>query len=236
MNLDPRIGLIIPSSNRLTEAQFHQYAPAEVGIHVTRLRMTGPWRKPLNELKETVSEAARVLSDAKPGIIVFHCTASSMEEGLSGELALVEWMRDATGRAAITTGQAVAEALTHLGLKKIVLLSPYVKITNQHEVSYLREAGFEVIHEMGLELKGSDEYIAVTPRQWRDITRENHRPEADGYFLSCTNTRTIEVIEELEDLLGRPVITSNQATLWSCLRKLRVSRTIAGLGRLFDRS
>ncbi|HEV8344271.1 MAG TPA: hypothetical protein VGR30_18110 [Candidatus Binatia bacterium] len=233
MTSQTRIGLIIPSSNRLTEPQFHKYAPSGVGIHVTRLRMTGPFHKPLGALKQSIADAAGTLSDAKPGIIVFHCTASSMEEGLSGEAGVVEWIRGASDCPAITTGLAIAEALKHLGVKKLVLLSPYVKTTNEHEVRYLGEAGFEVIHELGLGLKGSDEYIAVTPQQWRDIAWENRRPDADGYLLSCTNTRMIEVIEELERRLGKPVITSNQATLWACLKKLRWTASPAGLGRLF---
>ena len=41
MNAQARIGLIIPSSNRLTEPQFNRYAPSGVDTHVTRLRMTG---------------------------------------------------------------------------------------------------------------------------------------------------------------------------------------------------
>jgi maleate isomerase len=233
MTSQSRIGLIIPSSNRLTEPQFHQYAPSGVGIHVTRLRMTGPWHKPLGELREALVDAAGALSDAAPGIIVFHCTASSMEEGLSGEAAVLDWIRGASDRPAITTGLAIVEALKHLGAKKLVLISPYVKKTNEHEVRYLTEAGFEVIHELGLGLNGSEEYIAVTPDQWRDIAWENRRPDADGYLLSCTNTRMIEVIEELERKLGKPVITSNQASLWSCLKKLRWTPSPAGLGRLF---
>jgi maleate cis-trans isomerase len=40
MNPQARIGLIIPSSNRLTEPQFHRFAPPGFGIHATRLRMT----------------------------------------------------------------------------------------------------------------------------------------------------------------------------------------------------
>jgi maleate isomerase len=234
MNPEPRIGLIIPSSNRLTEPQFHQCAPPGVGVYVTRLRMTGQWHKPLSELKEVIADSARALSDAKPGIIVFHCTASSMEEGLSGEAAVVEWIRMAGGCAAITTGQAIAEALRHLRLRKLVLVSPYVKTTNEHEVAYLREAGFEVVHDLGLGLSGSDEYIAVTPERWKEIVLNNLRDQAEGYLLSCTNTRMIEVIEELEQLLGKPVITSNQATLWSCLRKLGVDMRVNGLGQLFS--
>src|SRR5437773_7429254 len=64
MNTEARIGLIIPSSNRLTEPQFHAYAPPGVGIHVTRLRMTGKWRKPFSELKGPLAEAAAAISYA----------------------------------------------------------------------------------------------------------------------------------------------------------------------------
>lgn len=227
-----RIGLIIPSSNRLTEPQFQRYAPPGVGIHVTRLRMTGKWHRPLAGLKEIIAEAAAALSDVNPGVIVFHCTASSMEEGIAGDAALVEVIQKASGCPALTTGQAITEALKHLGATRLVLVSPYIEKTNQHEVGYLREAGFEVLHDHGLGLAGSDEYIAVTPASWREIVRKNRRPEADGYLLSCTNTTMIEVIEELERELERPVVTSNQATLWACLRKLGWSQPAAGLGQL----
>ena len=90
MSTQPRIGLIIPSSNRLAEPQFHTYTPSGVGVHFARLRMTGKWRKPLAELKKSLAEAAQALSDTKPGLIVFHCTANSMENGLAHEAANLE--------------------------------------------------------------------------------------------------------------------------------------------------
>ena len=228
-----RIGLIIPSSNRLTEPQFHRYAPPAVGIHVTRLRMTGKWRRPLTELKNDIAAAAGALGDAKPGVVVFHCTASSMEGGLEGEKALVETIAQASGAPAITTGQAIVEALRHLQIKKLVLLSPYVKKTNEEEIAYLTSAGFDVLHDFAHGLSGSDDYIAVPPERWRDLAWENRRDEADGYLLSCTNTRMIEAIEATEQKLGKPVVTSNQATLWVCLKRLGISESAARLGRLF---
>jgi maleate isomerase len=228
-----RIGLIIPSSNRLTEPQFHRYAPPELGIHVTRLRMTGPWHKPLKQLKEAIAEAARALADVRPEIIVFHCTASSMEDGLGGDAAVAEWIEEAGGCAAMTTGQAITRALKALGVGKLVLISPYVKQTNEHEISYLSEAGFEVVHDFGLGLSGGDEYIGVTPQRWSEIVAENARPEAEGYVLSCTNTTMIEAIEEAEKLTKKPVVTSNQAVLWACMRKLNLDRKVEGGGKLF---
>ncbi len=235
MNVQARIGLIIPSGNRLTEPQFNQYAPPGTGIYITRLRMTGQWRKPPSELKKSLTEAAEALSDTKPGLIVFHCTANSMESGLAHESALVETIQNASGRPAMTTAQAIREAFAHCGIKKLVLISPYVKQTNEHEVHYLTEAGFTVLHELGLGLE-SDGYGAVTPQEWIKIVKENTRNEADGYFLSCTNTRMIEAIDHLEQYLGKPVISSNQATLWACLRKLGIPHSHPALGRLFQQN
>lgn len=228
-----RIGLIIPSSNRLTEPQFHAYAPPGVGIHVTRLRMTGKFRKSPSELKPELAEAAAALSDTKPGVIVFHCTANSMENGLVGEAALVETIQNASGCPTITTAEAIRQAFKHFGIKKLVLISPYVKETNEHEVRYLSEAGFEVLHELGLGLQ-SDAYGEVTPEQWIQVVKENTRAGADGYFLSCTNTTMIEAIDRLERDLGKPVVNSNQATLWACLNKLGVRPAVKNLGRLFQ--
>ena len=200
---------------------------------MTRLRMTGQWRKPPGELKRSLTEAAEALSDIKPDMIVFHCTANSMENGLAHEAALVETIQNASGCPTITTAQAIREAFTRSGIKKLVLISPYVKQTNEHEVQYLSEAGFTVLHELGLGLD-SDGYSAVTPEEWIKIVKKNTRPEADGYFLSCTNTRMIEAIKDLEQDLGKPVISSNQATLWNCLKKLGISYTNKALGRLFQ--
>ena len=57
--------------------------------------------------------------------------------------------------------------------------------------------------------------------------------EADAIFISCTNLRTFEIIEGLEEDLGVPVVTSNQASLWLALRQMDVMEKIPELGRLF---
>jgi maleate isomerase len=233
MTTPASIGLIIPSGNRLTEPQFNQYLPSGVGAHVTRLRMTGKFRKPLAELKRPLIEAAEALSDLKPSVIVFHCTANSMESGLAHEKAIVDIVEQASGCPTITTAQALTQAFNHFGIKKLVLISPYLQATNQLEVNYLRETGYTVLHELGLALE-PHAYSSVTPEEWQKVVKENTRAEADGYFLSCTNTRMIEAIDRLEKDLDKPVINSNQATLWACLRRLGIEHRDARLGRLFQ--
>lgn len=41
--------------------------------------------------------------------------------------------------------------------------------------------------------------------------------DAEAIFVSCTNLRTYDVIDPLEQLLGKPVLTANQLTIWACL-------------------
>ena len=232
MSTPTSIGLIIPSGNRLTEPQFNQYLPPGVGAHVTRLRMTGKFRKPLAELKRPLMEAAEALSDLNPSVIVFHCTANSMESGLAHEKAIVDIVEQASGCPTITTAQALKQAFDQVGIKKLVLISPYVKETNAHEVQYLSDAGYTVLHELGLSLE-PHAYSEVTPAEWQNVVKENTRADADGYFLSCTNTRMIEAIDDLERDLDKPVVNSNQATIWACLKKLGIKHTDKKLGRLF---
>src|SRR5712671_5420114 len=85
VELRAHIGLIVPSVNRQSERQFHHYAPAGLGVHVARARITGQWRKPAAEMKDEISRSAATLADSGPDLIVYHCTDSSMREGLAGE-------------------------------------------------------------------------------------------------------------------------------------------------------
>jgi maleate isomerase len=230
-----RVGLIIPSVNRLSEAQFMRFAPSGLGIHVTRARIAGKWRKPVTELATIIAAAAGALSDASPDLIVYHCTDSSMREGLDGERRILDIVRRETGIEAVSTSALVVEALNTLGIKKLVIVSPYQD--NDVIIAYLQSCGFTVIHDVALQLPGH-ESSGAPPTRWVESTLANARHEADGYFLSCTNTTQIEAIEDLEAALGRPVASSNQAVLWGAVKRLR-SRlgqiTMPRLGQLMGR-
>jgi maleate isomerase len=239
--VDARIGLIIPSSNRLTEPQMRQYAPPGVEVHVTRLRMTGASHVPLPELLPRVVEATAALDDAGCDMIVFHCTASSMEAGLAGERQVLEAMRGATDGSTpvATTASAVLAAFQALEVRRIVLVSPYTRATHEHELTFLAEAGLEVVAERALELPGSHAYVAEPPATWLSIGVQlmQAAPSAQALFLSCTNIHSLPVIDRLEARLAdRPVVASNQAVLWYGLRQVGLADRVPSLGRLFSLS
>jgi maleate isomerase len=229
-----RIGLIIPSSNRLTEPHFNRYAPDGVETNVTRLRMTGPHRVPVLDLLPKIAEAAEMLADARCDVIVFHCTASSTESGRAADARVIDTIRSATGTRATTTGSALLEALGALEARRLVALSPYMQEASEREIAFLAEAGLEVVRERSLNLTGSDDYLAVTSADWLRLIEEETDPRADAYLLSCTNIRSLEIVEAAEHATGKPVVASNQATLWTCLRICGLQDVVPGLGRLFE--
>jgi maleate isomerase len=229
-----RIGLIIPSSNRMVEQEMVRHVPPGVTAHVARLRMTGAHRVTLDELLPQVEQAAGLLTDARCDVVVFHCTANSTSEGTQGEAKLLAALLHAGAPHVTTTATAIRHALDVLGARRLVLLTPYSAHVTAEEAGFLREAGYEVVYARGFAMAGSDEYCATPPQFWRDRALETARPDADAYFLSCANISVFPVIEEVEQKLGRPVLTSNQAVIWEALSLLNISDRRNCRGRLFD--
>jgi maleate isomerase len=229
-----RIGLIIPASNRMVEQEMVRHVPPGVVAHVMRLRMTGEHRGTLDEILPRVADATRLLCDARCDVVAFHCTANSTSEGLAGEAKLLAALRQAGAAHSTTTATAVRHAFAALGARRIVLLTPYSQHATDEEAEFLREAGYEVPHARGFALKGSDDYCATPPQFWRDRALEAARPDADAYFLSCANISVFPVIDEIEQTLGRPVVTSNQAVIWDALALLGIGDRRNCHGRLFD--
>jgi maleate cis-trans isomerase len=213
-----RIGLIIPSVNTYSEPQFNHFAPEGLGIHVARARVAGQWKRPLPDMKGEIASAAQLLSDAHPNVIVFHCTDTSMTQGPQGEGKILDIVKDATGIDAMATSRLVLDALQTLGMKKVVLLTPY--LSNKAVIDYLTAAGVTVLRDVAMKLEAKD-FGSVTPKQWAQMAKEIDGPDSDGVFLSCTNTTQIEAIADIERELGKPVVNSNQAVLWGCVKRLK---------------
>jgi len=228
-----RIGLIIPSSNRMVEQEMVHAFPAGTQPHVTRLRMTGPSQGPLDALLPRVEEAARALVDAKCDVVAFHCTANSMEEGRDGEERILAAVARGGARHATTTATSIRRAFDVLGARRVVLVAPYSQQVTDHEAEFLTAAGFEVLHAVGYALAGSDAYCAAPATDWRDRVLEAARPEADVYLVSCANISVFNVIDELETCLDRPVVTSNQAVIWDAVSELGWTDRNGCPGRLF---
>src|SRR5258708_40266574 len=119
-----RIGVIIPSSNRMVEQEMARHVPAGATLHVARLRMTGPHHVALSDLLPRIEGATRTLTDAKCDVVAFHCSATSMEEGMEGEERVLAAVTRAGAARAPPTATAIPPAFDALAARPTVLLPP----------------------------------------------------------------------------------------------------------------
>jgi maleate isomerase len=229
-----RVGLIIPSSNRMVEQEMVPAFPRGVAVHVTRLRMTGANQTAFDELLPRIEDAACALMDARCDVVAFHCTANSMQGGKAGEESILAVLARTGAARATTTITAIARAFDALAARRIVLVTPYSASTTEHEAEFLRHAGYDVLSAHGFALAGSDAYCATPPQFWHERVLAAARADADAYLVSCANISVFSTIADVEARLGRPVVTSNQAVIWDALRLLGWQAPSSRLGRLFD--
>ena len=57
--------------------------------------------------------------------------------------------------------------------------------------------------------------------------------EVDAVFVACTSIRLAASVESLEREIGKPVLSSNHATAWHCLRLAGYDDEVPGYGKLF---
>ena len=229
-----KLGFILMSTDLAAEADFNDMAPEGVGVHITRLKTDDytTTETLLRHIEHMADAASRIQPDTKPDVVSYSCTSGSI---VIGEDRIFEEIRKGAPWAqpmCLVTG--VVDALCELGAKKIVVGTPYLDEINTAEAEFLLQKGFDVLDIQGLNLTTGIEFGCVTPAYWKEFALEIDRPDADAIFLSCGGIRSLEVVEQIEQITGKPVVTSNQAQFWSCLRRAGVQDSLMGFGRIFQ--
>ncbi len=226
-----RLGLILPSSNTTAEIEFSRHLPGNVSLHSSRIRLIDTTAEELARMSEEVEASAALLATAAVDVICYACTTGSLLKGRDFERDLESRIGTISGVATVTTAAAVVEALRTMRILRLAVATPYIDELNRKEGDYLKAAGFDVLRIVGLGIRSNLEIGRCSPSRVYELGREvsEAEPGADGLFLSCTNLPTFEILEKLSTDIGKPVISSNQASLWMSLRQLGVSASCFGL-------
>ena len=231
-NARAKIGFVLIPNEQTIEEDMIRHMPEGVGAYFARAPMPREIStESLAQVKGSLAEAAaRILPDDGLDVIAFACTSGTVAVGEDATHA--ELAKGARGAKTASLAGGVRKALTAMGVKRLVLGSPYIAELNANMVCYLAGAGFEVLDAHGMGLRYDTEMIRVTPDYIYDYAHALDRPDADAVLLSCGALRSIDVVDAIEQSLGKPVICSNQAMLWDCLRQAGIDDRLSGLGRL----
>jgi maleate isomerase len=145
------------------------------------------------------------------------------------------------GVPVVTPSAAARAAFRALGVGRLAMLTPYLPATSGPMEGYFTDHGLSVVAHACLGLADDREMARVTPATIREAARMVDRPAAEALFLSCTALPALDVIADLEADLGKPVVSSNQASLWALLGlaglapRVGSPAPVGGLGRLLSR-
>ena len=240
MALRTRIGVMVPSTNTTFEADFQMVAPADVTIHGQRLWLTNDaaGESGMDRMNAEVESGARYLATARVNVIAYGCTTGSFYRGPGWDREMIDVMERAAGVPAVATSPSVVEALRSFGARRVSVATPYPEWNNTRLRGYLEAAGFEVLNVEGEPRAAQSGNQGINDSDPEDVIGFAPgvcRPEADALLCSCSAWRSLEAVSELERRTGKPVVTSNQASIWMAFRKLGLTPAIKGFGSLLTR-
>ena len=234
-----RVGAIVPSTNRNLEPDFCLLAPPGVSMHFARQGGEDEGRIPNSEemqayARQPLEPPVRALRAAQVDVIAFGCTSATLSGGAAFDRRLGSEIVRLSGRPSVTASAALLEALAALGLSRVAFVSPYVRELHERGISFLRECGVEVSGDANPS-RALDSYEQeMDPESVYEMALRADDARAEGLVLSCTEMRSVEAIEAIEESTGKPVVTSNQALVRACLVRVGINPWEAeGGGRLF---
>ena len=213
------LGVVAPHDMAL-DRELWRWVPDHVSVFMTR---TPPSQRPATlAMIEEISGTDAIVAATKSLVATasraygYACTSCSFIRGVAGERDQTEAMHTAGAPAATTASGAIVDALSHLGAQRVVAATPYNhELTGRFE-SFLQESGLSVSRIANLDLE--HDIRRVPYEQTIDMILAADREDADAICIACTNLPTYEAIAPLEAKLGKPVVSANQALMWSLLR------------------
>jgi len=181
---------------------------------------------------DQLENAAKHLAERGAQEILFACTSGSLVNGVGWDRVLVQRIERASGVPGTTTSTAVLTAFRSLDARVISVGTPYIEEVDERERAFFEQIGFIVAHIEGLGCYTDPEIGALTPETIVALAEQVNRPEADVVFLSCTSLNVAREIDRIEEAIGKPVVTSNQASAWLLMNRRGIEPRPGLFGRL----
>ncbi len=227
-----KIGFVLLATEQTIEDDMFAMCPDGVGVHFARAPIPDSITvESLSRQRGDLAQAAAtILPDGSLDVICYACTSGSLVIG--EENVFAELRKGAPNAQPTSLITGVLNALKTIGTKRVAVATPYLDEINQREADYMAKAGFEITNIQGLNLEKDSDMIRVRPDFIAEFAAATDTADADTLFISCGALRSIDIVDALEQKLGKPVICSNQAMMWDVLRRAGINDRIKGYGSL----
>ncbi len=228
-----RIGLVVLSNDYAIERDFMNVrAGDDVALFSARIANTPDCTvETLQMMASHITDtAALIVPEGRLDVVAYACTSGTVVMGYEKICDLVHAARP--GVPVVTPITASLAALDRFGATRLAVLTPYVDDVNALIAAHLNAQGKEVCAFSTFNIEDNEVMAALPPEAIYQAALEADRPEAEALFISCTAIRAMDVVDRIEQAIGKPVVTANQAVIWQCLRWSGFDRKIDGYGQL----
>jgi len=228
-----RIGLVTLSNDYVTERDFMNMRPCDaVAIYTSRLLNTPQCTvETLQAMAPNITEATSLLiPEGHLDVVAYACTSGTAVMGFERIQSLIQAARP--GVACVTPLTSSLQAMDSFGIQRIAVLTPYIDEVNSSIAGYLEKRGKSISTFTSFKLAENEDMARLTAESIYQAALEADRADAEALFISCTAIRAVDVIEKIEQKLGKPVITAVQAMFWQSLRLAGFTGKVSGYGQL----
>ncbi len=228
-----RIGYITPTVMELVPYEFYSFAPEGIGLVGVTCNIDD-WKSTEYEAGlAAVDRSERYLQSRRVDFIL-HGGAplvTNREPGYDKEL--VAHLEKLTGIPSSTSIRTGIEAMQHMKMRRIVVVTPYPATTNDKIIRSLKHYGFDILHSDCLDI-GFKDLQDVPPRDIYQHTLKAaaKAPEADGVYMPCPQWPVCDVLDVIERDIDMPVISATPAAFFVAFHRLGIRDEINGHGRL----
>ncbi len=230
---NPRIGLLALSTDLTIERDFQLICHSlPINLYVNRIHNENPLTKEnlLKMYDQLESIAEKILPGEKINTVAYGCTSGTIA---IGEDKVKEKIQLAKPGCHVTTPITSAiKAFNKMNVKKIAVFTPYPESVNKTISEYLIKKNINVMSFSTFNLDLDVDFARVDPQYLSEILIKLNANDADALFVSCTALPVLEILDEVEKKINKPVFSSNQTLIWDAIRSVGYKSSVEGYGKL----
>ena len=183
--------------------------------------------------QDVLAKGAQELAELEVDAAIWACTSGSFVYGWEGARRQVQGVRDIVGVPASSTSFAFVHALRQLRVRRVAIAATYPDDVARRFVDFLTEAGITVASMAAHGITTAAEVGRLDPDEALDFVISNDHPRAEAILVPDTALHSADLIDPMEALLGKTVLTANQVSVWEGLRMAGQCDARSGPGNLF---
>ena len=232
-----RFGHVSPALHDTQGYEMDQLLPEGVMVITTTLNVQNLVKEEFDRAFSVMEAGALALAREEAGAIIIGGDPIFCLKGLGSHKMMIDAVYGKTRIPTSTTLSASMDGLRSLGVKRLVIATPFVAERDEALRKYLEGSGFEVVGMKGLGITRNVDLTRVPLHASYRLAMEVFRNAkgAEGIYLPCSRWPVVGNIDPLEKDLRVPVVSNVQAMAWFGLKSLGIKEKVVGYGTLLER-